>query len=108
MKKTGDVMEVFLRTTHFVRGSWPMSLVTCVLIIRDRKREQLMYEVTDLRMFLIIAILLERWGSSVINQRKSFGSCGGLVELTPSSSAVGYGTLVLRGDLPSARDSAPP
>jgi len=56
----------------------------------------------------MIAILLERWGSSVINQRKSFGSCRGLVRLTPSSSAVGNGTAVRRGDLPSFRDSAPP
>jgi len=57
--------------------------------------------------FFIIAILLERWGSSVINQRKSIGSCGGL-KLTPSSLAVGYVIFVLRGDLSSVRDSAPP
>ena len=53
----GDVMEVFLRyqatatcrettprTTHFVRGSWPMSLMTCMSTISSYNRERTVYE----------------------------------------------------------------
>ena len=80
----------------------------------------------------MIAALLLRCGSSVINHKKSFGSIGGPGYETPSSAAVGVVTSVRRGarpafnlssyleafelfkldevegSRPSVRDSAPP
>jgi len=58
----------------------------------------------------MIAIRLERCGSSVINHRKSIGFWGGLI--TRSSGPFGSSIVVLRGDrledLPFGSDSAPP
>jgi len=51
----------------------------------------------------------ERCGSSVINHRKSEGSCGGLMCLLSVSRV--FSTIVRRGALlgnPSTSDSAPP
>lgn len=56
----------------------------------------------------MIAIRRVLWGSSVINHRKSEGSCGGPMCFFPSSCAVGLGTVVRRADRPSSSDSAPP
>ena len=56
----------------------------------------------------MIAILLVRCGSSVINHRKSDGSWGGPENVVLSSFVAGLGTTVLRGERPSSRDSAPP
>ena len=57
----------------------------------------------------MISIRRERWGSSVISQRKSAGSWGGRGCGLPLSSVVGDAMTVRRKEcLPSVRDSAPP
>lgn len=56
----------------------------------------------------MIAIRRVLCGSSVIIHRNSEGSWGGPGCDFPSSSAVGEVTVVLLGDLPSSKDSAPP
>lgn len=56
----------------------------------------------------MIAIRRVLCGSSVIIHRNSEGSWGGPGCDFPSSSAVGEVAVVLLGDLPSSKDSAPP
>ena len=101
-------------TTYLVSGSCPINFVTFIYVHKRKKKVVTDFSTLTSGCAFMIAILRVRWGSSVINHKKSLGSWGGAGYTYLSPSPCSWVANVRLGDLlhlsppPSSKPSAPP